>query len=319
MKRNRTIDLLKFIFSICVIAIHSSLFKEINTTLYISTTMGLFRIAVPFFFITSGYFYYRKLSSNQDTKIYILKLIKIFLIFEAIEILLYTPFQLSSLHGFGLVTYLWSIISVGLGGAYWYLISTIISLLILTPLWKKKRILPLLITGLCLYLVVFTNDSYSMIFNETPIQEIAKIDRYIWRWPQAGLCSSLFYLSLGAYLYEKKPIIKHLKLLLVFFIMLLVIESYLLQTHGASDANCYLSLIIFTPLLFIFVLEHPINIKFEYFGKMSLYIYMIHQIMLQVIGFIFPFLWSNNELRFLICAILTVGLSYLLSKKVKDL
>ena len=85
MKRNRTIDLLKFIFSICVIAIHSSLFKEINTTLYISTTMGLFRIAVPFFFITSGYFYYRKLSSNQDTKIYILKLIKIFLFLKLLK------------------------------------------------------------------------------------------------------------------------------------------------------------------------------------------------------------------------------------------
>ena len=319
MKRNQTIDIMKFIFSICIIAIHSSFLKEVNVTLYSIITMGLFRIAVPFFFITSGYFYYKKVSQNKETKSYILRLIKIFVIFEIIEIILYTPFQLSSLQGIGIVYYLWRIISTGLGGAYWYIISTIISLLIPTPLWKKKKITIPLVVGLVLYLFMMTNDSYGAVFEGTFIQNIAKFHTWIWLWPQSGLCSSIFYLSIGAYIYEKQPKVKNMKPLLILSIILLIVEAYLLQTHGAYDGNGYLSLIISAPLLFIYVLKHPIHIKFQYFGKMSLYVYMIHQIMLQVLRFILPVVNNSNELLFVLCAIITVLLSYLLSKKVKTI
>lgn len=313
MQRNETLDFMKFIFSICIIAIHTSVFKYFNSTLYYTIPMGLMRIAVPFFFVTSGYFFYQRLQDNKDSKSYILRLIKIFIIFEGAEVLIYTPALLFS-HNFHILPYLWKMISVGLGGIYWYLISLILSFVIVTPLWKKKRINPTLIIGLILYLMVFSVDSYSMIFNQTRIHSLAKIHTCIWTWPQAGLCSSLFYLSVGALIYQKKPKITYSKVFLVLSLICLIVESYLLQSHGASDANCYISLIIGTPLLFIEVLKHPnMKIHTNQLGKMSLYIYAVHPIVLNIFGLVIP----QDLPLFLIGSIISIIIAYLIIKRQK--
>lgn len=315
MQRNQNIDLLKFIFSLCIIAIHVSLFKNVNTTLYHITTMGLMRIAVPFFFIVSGYYYYQKIKLNKDTKSYIYHIIKLFLIFESIEVMIYTIPLLSTIKQYGILPYIWKIFSVGLGGAYWYLISLILSLCILTPLWKKQNIFLMFIIGLVLYLTVFTNDSYSSFFEQTTIQNIAMIHTKIWTWPQAGLCSSLFYLSLGALISQYQLQIKGLHIFLVGSIFLLLLESSYLQSHGAKDANCYISLIFIVPLLFLYVQKHSYVFFDTYLlGKMSLYIYMIHQPLLNILRSLFPIFSYNNELLYCVTVVLTIGISYIIVK-----
>ena len=312
MKRNPTIDLLKLVFSFGVIGIHAQLFKEINTPLWSILTMGLFRIGVPFFFVTSGYFYYQKIVNQQEIKPYILKLVKLFLMFEVMEVLIYTPFIIQ---GGNVLNHIWSALSVGLGGAYWYITSTIITLLLVTPLWKKKKIIPTLLVGLIFHFIILTNDSYSSFFQGTWIQEIAKIHTSIWRWPQAGLGSSLFYLSLGAYLFEKEPKIKQINFLLMGSMIGLMIEAYFLQMRGANDGNGYLFLFICAPLLFMYAKQRPINLDFPLMGKMSLYVYMIHPFFLIVSRIIVSFIYPSNELAFIFCSLLTVTLSFVISKK----
>lgn len=319
MKRNQMIDILKLIFAVSIIGIHCQIFLNTNTTLRALIPQGLFRIGVPFFFVTAGYYYYRKVQDDLHNKEYIKRLLKIFIIFEAIEFLLYTPFSLWRFQGFGIIAYFWNMFATGLGGAYWYLTSTILSLLILTPLWKKKKIKPLLFVGLILYLIVATNDSYSAVFTGTFIQKIAQIHTYVWIWPQAGLCSSLLWLSMGAYLYEHQGKIKNNNIVLALSTIALLVEAYFLQTNGASDANCYLSLIVCVPALFLYCLENPIYTKYQYIGKMSLYVYMVHPIVLQILRFIVPIFNSQYELLFIAGSIVTLGVSYLLSKKVKSL
>lgn len=310
-RRNQTIDLLKFIFSICIIMIHTQLFKS-NDIAYKTITMGIARLAVPFFFITSGYYFYQRIHTYQNIKSYFIKIIKIFIVFEIIEILLYTIPLLSMIQEYGFLRYLWRIMSVGLGGVYWYMISLLLSLIILLPFWKKKSIVPFLLIGLVLYLFVFTNDSYGFFFENTIIQNFSKVHTMIWTWPQAGLCSSLFYLSIGAWIYEKRPIIHHLTIKLCLSIICLMCEAYFLQTHGAYDGNCYVMLIICTPLLFIWALQHEtLTIPTTELGTMSLYIYMIHYIVFNCIYFLCPLsqLWI-----FLITTIVTLCLSYIIVK-----
>lgn len=318
MERNQTIDLLKFIFSLCVIAIHVSLFKNINTALYHITTMGLMRIAVPFFFITSGYYYYQRINQNIDSRLYIVQLLKTFVIFEGIELLIYTIPMFSYIKEYGILLYLWRALSVGLGGAYWYITSLMISLMILTPLWKKKKLFPFLIIGFILYLCVFTNDSYSMIFENSIIQNIAMIHTRIWTWPQAGLCSSLFYLSIGALIDQYRPQLKLLNVIFIVSFIGLMIESFILQGHGAKDGNCYISLIFVTPLLFLITLEHshlPFDTKT--LGQMSLYNYMVHPIVLSILRFLIPYLNNNNELLLIIAMFITLFISYYIVKRKK--
>jgi len=294
--------------------IHTSFLKNVNTALYNIITMGLCRIAVPFFFISSGYYYYKKISLNKDFKSYIYGLIRLFVTFEIAEIIIYTIPVLPIIKQYGMMAYLWRIISVGAGGIYWYIVSLILSLLILTPLWKKKKIMPMLILGFILYFIVMTNDSYSTFFKDTYIQMIASIHTQIWTWPQAGLCSSLLYLSIGAFIYQTKPQIKYLNQLLGIFMILLMIEAYFLQSHQANDANCYLSLVIVAPLIFIFVQNHSISLNTQILGKMSVYIYMLHFFICNILKFTNPVIFKNNELLFVVTSIITIILSYLICK-----
>lgn len=311
--RNKVIDLMKFVFSICIIAIHVSLFKDISNVCYYIFTMGIFRIGVPFFFIVSGYYYYLKVKDNQSIKSYIMKLIKVFIIAELIEIVLYTPFFIKSEY-FSIGLYLWKIFSTGLGTVYWYLTSFIISLIILVPFWRKRKIGFMLIVGLVLYLIAMTNDSYGPLFVGTNIQKIAMFHTQIWTYPQAGLCSSLLFLSIGAYIAQKKIIIKKVTIPMFLFGLLFIGEAYYLQNHQAFDANCYLMLILLAPLFFIWCLQYSKKIfDTKILGQMSFYIYMIHPIILNILRFLLPS--SSHLFLFLIVSVLTSFLAYEIVKK----
>ena len=52
----KAIDILKFLAAICVVAIHTNAFKDINNGIYNFLSYCIFTFAVPFFFIISGFF-----------------------------------------------------------------------------------------------------------------------------------------------------------------------------------------------------------------------------------------------------------------------
>ena len=184
------------------------------------------------------------------------------------------------------------------------------------PFWKKKKIIPCLIIGLILYLCCMTNDSYGQLFTNTLIQKLAIIHTQIWTWPQAGLCSSMFYLSLGAMIYQYQPHIKYLHAILMISICMLLIESYILQSGNAYDGNCYLSLIILTPALLLYCLQHPcFYIETKRLGQMSLYIYMMHQVILNALQYILPL---SSEIIFVIVSFICIMISYLLTGRRKN-
>lgn len=310
-QRNQTIDLSKFIFSLFIIGIHAQIFKNSLPAAYYTITMGVFRIAVPFFFVVSGYYFYKRIQDKKPLKPYFMKLLKAFVIFEIIEIIIFSPFFFMYFQN--IVFYIWKIISTGLGGAYWYLSSLILSLLLMIPLWKRKKIMPCFIIGLILYVICMTNDSYSQFFLGSHIQKLAILHTQIWTWPQAGLCSSLFYLSLGALIYQYQPKIKYIHILLILSLLVLIGESYLLQSNQANDGNCYLSLMFLTPLLLLFCLQHPsFCFDTKRLGEMSFYIYMMHQVILNALQYVLPF---TSEIIFVIVVLICIAVSYLLTRK----
>ena len=64
-KRNNSIDIFRLICSIMVIMIHVSPFIEINESIGFFFSTIFPRIAVPFFFAVSGYFYHKKLEKSK--------------------------------------------------------------------------------------------------------------------------------------------------------------------------------------------------------------------------------------------------------------
>lgn len=79
-KHNCTIDICRYLCAILVVAIHTEPFSDINPHLAFGVKHILGRIAVPFFFAVSGYYYAGKLYNNKRPFFpYIKRLLNVFL------------------------------------------------------------------------------------------------------------------------------------------------------------------------------------------------------------------------------------------------
>lgn len=68
MKNLSSIDYAKLFFAFCIIFIHTDILGGNSNYIGYVTCQGLLRIAVPFFFITSGYFYFSVMQKNKIKK-----------------------------------------------------------------------------------------------------------------------------------------------------------------------------------------------------------------------------------------------------------
>ena len=65
-QRNEAVDIFRVICAFLVIIGHTRPFIQLNSNLDFFFTNVLLRIAVPFFFIVSGYFFYSNIKINND-------------------------------------------------------------------------------------------------------------------------------------------------------------------------------------------------------------------------------------------------------------
>lgn len=76
---NQLIDIFKLIFALCVVAIHTNLFGGVKYGYILKC--NIYRLAVPFFFICSGYFLADKvIKSNYNVGKFIKKNLVVYLI-----------------------------------------------------------------------------------------------------------------------------------------------------------------------------------------------------------------------------------------------
>ena len=88
-QRNEAVDIFRVICAFLVIIGHTRPFMNINSNLDFFLTNVLLRIAVPFFFIVSGYFFYSNIKINNDYhKDYIKKIIISYVPWQVIYIVL---------------------------------------------------------------------------------------------------------------------------------------------------------------------------------------------------------------------------------------
>ena len=95
-KQYPAIDIAKFIFCLCIVAIHTGLTLCIPDPVGYVINKAICRVAVPFFFITSGFLFQKNLPVADNNKELLLhcirkycnRLLKILIFFEPINILL---------------------------------------------------------------------------------------------------------------------------------------------------------------------------------------------------------------------------------------
>src|SRR5471030_1233615 len=112
------IDILRLVFAALVVSIHTMAFKSINEDLWIATSMGIARLAVPFFLIVSGYFLYNRIGSEKESKSTLKRLLILYTSWVLIEIITLFPMVLSSL-GAPPILIIERLLFIGITGSLW--------------------------------------------------------------------------------------------------------------------------------------------------------------------------------------------------------
>ena len=339
------IDVMKFVASLLVVAIHVPLFGSSSTfdecNFYFRQIFT--RVAVPFFFISSGYFFFRKIknsnihnSSNRKMTtgryvfIYLKKLFRMYLLWT----LVYMFFIVKSiLHG--RKTVLMTIRDFLFVGSYlhlWYLLALIVAIAIASLLiYKKIKTKNILIISFIFYLIGLLGQSYNVIFKlfeKIPylgiaVSAVGYYFRAIFYTTRGGLFEGFFFVSLGLVLAEGKVDLSVAKkyIGLIISIVLYILEVIFVKHFGwGLEEDTYIMLI--PVAFFVFYIGITSNVELKKINcvllrKLSTMVFYVHLAVFAIYKDIVAKtggIFSETESIYIQVTVITVIISFLFIK-----
>ena len=296
-KTIHSLNLFKLVGAFLVVIVHLKPFNDTGKPLLHLINFGLQnyigRLAVPFFFTTSGYLLYRKIDlASMDferIKSYLIRLFWLYMIWSVI----YLPVSycvLTHTYGWSLKTVLIFFRNVLFTGSYahlWYLPALIFSILLITFLlnrgYRPKKIVRI---ALFFYVLgLFAQSWHGFIL---PLKDIAP---NVWHFftiigkvivtTRNGLFDGFLFVSLGMqFAFSPSwPSQKRSLSLFVLSMILLFFEVLFLQYFGiASEHDMYLLLVPSTAFLFCFIVQLNLSdrLAFQIMRPLSSLIYFSH-------------------------------------------
>ena len=278
--RNNTIDLAKFIAALLVVAIHTSLFSDVNGTLYFIFNELICRLGVPFFAICTGYYLCLKVKGYKIVWEQEKKLLKIYGLWTLLYFIFLIPnwIEIDYLSFYNCIGYIKSAILTGSYFHLWYILYVIYALPVYYLCIRYFRPSSWIWLAIVLYGTNALYYGYSSFFPEGSacLQFLSLIDKgyavvksqfVILPMLLCGACLTRFAVSF------KKGIA-----LLMFAFATLIVEASLLKHYAKLESVSYIFMILPTAFfLFATLLEVKISKPFfKHFGKMSLIIYCVH-------------------------------------------
>lgn len=320
-QRDFSVDLFKFIASLMIVGIHTALFWDVNSTLYFIVVNVVFRMAVPYFAICTGYYLTRvmdreNLEISEKRKYFFRHFLKIVAMY-AVWSVVYLIYQVPSWIETGWVSPM-AFVDFAIGavtkGAYyhlWYLLYLIYSLpvfyVLLTKTNKKaqKIIAPLLWFVACFFYVYYR-------FLPT------EISRYFESVAEYSTIFAVLPLLLMGSFISRREIQSKKRSLICFAVsfVLLVLEALFLKESVNVDKYSY---IVFTLPTAYFAFQTVIQIKCTaknsfvgILGETSTWVYCIHPVF---VGIIAEYV-NNSILLFALSSLLStaVAVGYILIK-----
>lgn len=318
--RNATIDITKFIGSLCVVYIHTRFFTDISSELDFFVSEVISRFAVPFFAICTGFYFAHKMEfedsdarrlknteSNRKNFVKVaLRFIMMYLLWS-IFYLIILSFQWMRDGYISIEAYVGWLKSFMIGGAYyhlWYLYQIIVGILLLWPIlrfFSSKYLVPITIL---LWIVVIWNYVYGSVF----LPEINFVAQRL-RTIIDSTCRLLPLLLLGVVIFQSKRHIPLSRLVLYAFISLVLLytEVLLLRRLGAERFSFVIMTLPLAYFLFATLKSFVVTVRFDtqLLANSSMVIFFIHPAVLYLIGL------SGFKSAFFI-GILTIVISSLL-------
>ncbi len=284
--RNNAVDLFRLIAAFMVVAIHTNPFEDISNSLGFLVCQVLVRVAVPFFFVISGYYYFIGLNKNGIN--YAIKYIKRLLIEYGIWSLIYYIIDFIQLSkGTSILSFIKSkIVNFAVFGSHyhlWFYPALIMAIVIITLAYKLNIgkalfwiTIPLYILG-CISTTYITKmpDFLNRVFNFTYFEAIRRI-----------FLIGLPFCVLGYYLSHKKSQNEEQNTSKITKYFIISALAYTIETAVILilDIDAIISTFSLYPLVAFIVLrllQIEKKIAFaEIFRDCSTFIYFVHPLII---------------------------------------
>ena len=268
-KNYNGIDLIKFLCAIMVFIIHIPPFQGEVSEFAKDVNFGLqhvaCRVAVPFYFVSSGFFLFKKMPVNKlDNEIIKTYCFKILRLLGVWHILLF----------------------VGGTGHLWYLGATVIAIILLSLCFHSRIKLGYIYVIACvLYLIGLFGDSYYGIIaplqNITIFNLIFKGYKFAFSTTRNGVFMGFVFILMGATFFHRKIILRTRTALMGFVVSMLCLffEVFLLKYNEIPiEYNMYVFLLPATFFLFSFAASIELKDRFIYkhLRNIGMVIYFSH-------------------------------------------
>lgn len=205
-KTYNSIDIAKFFFCICIICLHTQIFSFLPSLPLFLLTKAVFRLAVPFFFVCSGFFLGCKLFRESTdaywgtVKKYCLRLATPLLIFGVINcIIAYVSNDAEDTAPLKNVADIIRHIIFYPYGALWFLQASLIGALLLYPLLKKNMLGFGLCLGFLLYIPALICNNYYFVTVGSDVQDAVNLYVKYFISARNGLFVGFFMITLGVW------------------------------------------------------------------------------------------------------------------------
>lgn len=315
-----SIDVLKLFFALCIVILHGHAYLWLPSSISFAIEKLVLRIAVPFFFVTSGFFWDRSVQKRGRIALatYVRRLLYPLIVFETINILLQAilAFVQGSLNASFLADALQHIVFYPYG-ALWYVQASLIGAFLLYPFIVRKNLNLALLVGIILYSFALLCNNYFFLIQRFPIVS-SFIQSYmsIFLSGRNGVFVGFLFLGLGAKCFEeyecgKGRSIKLQGLLLLFTFSLYVLEVYLIKGRPfLDDGALYITHVVLLPSLLMFCTTVELNISngcSRLLRNLSTGIYFQHR------SYLLGFMIISESFSIRIPSIFSCGLTILFS------
>ncbi len=277
------IDWMRLLSAVLIITIHTSPLTDFHATGDFILTRIIARIAVPFFFMTTGYF---TLSRYHYDHRKLLGFLKRTGVIYAMAMALYLPLNLYNgyFHQPDLLPKLLKDLAFD-GTLYhlWYLPASMLGMLIAWQLVQKLDYPKGLAVAAILYLIGLFGDSYYGVAEKLPLlKSVYHLLFELFDYTRNGIFFAPVFLMLGGYIADKKRRLTQVQAIAGFVISfaLMFTEAMLLHKKGwQRHDSMYVFLLPCMVFLFQFVI-HFRGRKIQGLRTATLLIYLMHPMMI---------------------------------------
>lgn len=303
LRQYPAVDIAKYIGAMLVVAIHTFPFEDISPSFNLFFIATVCRLAVPFFFVCSSFFLFRKIhhTKNQATegKKLVMAWLKRIGILYLVWTVIYLPYTIwnYSEAGFSFMSLLGWIRDFFLNGSYyhlWFLPALMLGMVVVWSLYRQKGMVYALEVSLVLYLAGYLINVYAPIWESLPgVYVVYGFFCKTLVTARDGIFFAPIFICIGAAAAKlRRPNLKSCALGFAISFICLILEVTLYSALGVlTDKSCmFLSLIpsLYFLMNMLLQIRIPNQPMYTTMRRESTLIYVSHILFARLLLLMFP-------------------------------